>query len=178
MVVEVQQWPIALLAAPSPFLLRAGGGGPGLHLQAISPSQTLETGLPVCTLLAILILCWYSPLETILWSHMHRLSTVLPMLLLCPPCVAAALAFVLHSLKHRNALASAALMVVALVIRQQILATHHMRGKLDWAALSSVLNVLGLGISYFLYRRSVTVVPQPTKETLLSSTPVDDAPPA
>lgn len=53
-------WPRLLLAVASPLLLRAGGGGAGsAFYHSMTSSETLETGLPVSVLLAILVLCWY-----------------------------------------------------------------------------------------------------------------------
>ena len=153
-----QQWPLVLLAASSPFLLRGGGG----RLRGMSPSQTLETALPVCALLAILVLCWYGPLEKVLLSHTSfPLATALPMLLLCPPCLSAALAFILHSLRCRHAAVSATLLTLTIFIRQQILAQHHMRSASDWLALGSMLNLLMLSGGFWLYRHRVIWTPSP-----------------
>jgi hypothetical protein len=162
MVVVGQQWPLVLLAASSPFLLR---GGPSRR--CMSPSQTLETGLPVCTLLAILILCWYGPLENIMISNFHSpLRTVLPMLILCPPCIAAALAFVLYSLKCKHAAVPATLLSIALFVRQQILSTHRMAHRGDWLALSAVVNSLVVSIVFWVYRRKVVWTPCATAQPL------------
>ena len=153
--IDGQQWPLVLLAASSPFLLRGGPSRRGM-----TPSQTLETGLPVCTLLAILILCWYGPLENIMLTHFNSpLRTVLPMLILCPPCLAAALAFVVHCLKSRSAAVAATLLSIALFIKQQTLDAHHMRHRADWFALSSVVNLLISSLVFWLYRRRVVWVP-------------------
>ena len=155
-----QQWPLVLLAASSPFLLR---GGPSRRNMA--PSQTLETGLPVCALLAILVLCWYGPVENILLSHCNSpLRTVLPMLILCPPCLAAALAFILHTLKCRCAAVSAILLVVALFIRQQISPTHHMQHRSDFFALSATVNSLVISTAFWIYRQKVVWTPPPEEE--------------
>ena len=52
--------PHIILAAASPLLLRASSGtNKGLHYHRLSPSQTLETSLPISVVLAILVLCWY-----------------------------------------------------------------------------------------------------------------------
>ena len=157
------QWPLVLLSASSPFLLRGGGGR---VLRGMSPSQTLETALPVCTLLAFLILCWYGPVEKIILAHfISPLSTLLPMLILCPPCLSATLAFVLYSLKNRRAVVSAGLLTFALFIRQQILTEHHMLHKMDWMALSSVLNILASSIFFWLYKRKVLWQHKPPPST-------------
>jgi hypothetical protein len=154
--VDGQQWPLVLLAASSPFLLR---GGPSRR--HMTPSQTLETGLPICTLLAILVLCWYGPIETSLLTHFNSpLRTVIPMLVLCPPCIAAALAFVVHGLKTRSAGTAATLLSIALFIRQQTLPAHKMQHKIDWIALSSTLNLLLSALGYWLYRRHVVWTPE------------------
>ena len=153
-----QQWPLVLLAASSPFLLRGGGAG-----VRTSPAQTLETGLPVCALLAILVLCWYGPLEQVMLTHYFSspLKTVLPMLILAPPCLATALAFILHSLRCRHAAVPSTLLTIALFVRQQILPVHRMRHRADWFALSSLLNVVGVSVAFWLYRRKVVWTPTP-----------------
>ena len=51
------QWPLVLLSASSPFLLRGGGGR---VLRGISPSQTLETALPYFAGLSDFVLVWPS----------------------------------------------------------------------------------------------------------------------
>jgi hypothetical protein len=159
-----QQWPLVLLAASSPFLLR---GGPSRR--AMTPSQTLETGLPVCTLLAILILCWYGPLENILITHFNApLKTVLPMLILCPPCIAAALAFVVYSLKEQRAAVSATLLSIALFIRQQTLSAHGMQHKFDWFALFAALNLLLTAFAYWFYRHRVIWKPVETPKNIVN----------
>jgi hypothetical protein len=108
-----------------------------------------------------LILCWYSPVETIMLSHFNTsLKTVLPMLILCPPCIAAALAFVVYSLKSRCATVSATLLSLALFARQQALHGHHMGHRGDWFAMSSALNLLVTALAYWLYRRRVVWAPE------------------
>jgi hypothetical protein len=96
------RWPLVLLAASSPVLLRAGGGGVGPFMHSLPPSQTLETGLPVSILLAILVICWYSPLESTLllpsfeqFKYVH-LATFIPMMVLGPSLISATLAFILR----------------------------------------------------------------------------------
>ena len=159
------QWPLVLLSASSPFLLRGGGTR---VLRGMSPSQTIETALPVCTLLAFLVLCWYGPLEKIILAHfISPLSTLLPMLILCPPCLAASLAFILYSLKARRSIISATILTCALFIKQQALPMHHMQNKSDWMALSSILNIFGCSFAFWLYHRKV--VCQPTTTHFIST---------
>lgn len=56
---QATMWPHIMLAAASPWLLRASSGtNKGLHYHRLSPSQTLETSLPISVVLAILVLCW------------------------------------------------------------------------------------------------------------------------
>jgi hypothetical protein len=153
------QWPLVLLSASSPFLLRGGGSR---ALRGMSPAQTLETALPVCTLLAFLVLCWYGPLEKILLAHFTSpLQTLLPMLILCPPCLAATLAFVLYSLKRRQTLVTVTLFTCGLFIRQQVLQGHRMQTRFDWFALSSAFNMVVSSISYYAYHRRVVWVAPP-----------------
>jgi hypothetical protein len=118
-------WPFLILAAVSPILLRAGGGGVyvgGLY-HSMSPSQTLETGLPVNSLLAGLVLSWFSPLESVLvhTQNLVRHGYFLTMLLLAPAALAATLALLLHALRRRASLISVTVLLFALMVRQQTL---------------------------------------------------------
>jgi hypothetical protein len=141
-------WPFLILAACSPILLRAGGGGVyvgGLY-HSMTPSQTLETGLPVNGLLAGLVLAWFSPLESALvhTQNLVRHGYFVAMLVLAPAALAATLALLLHALRRRTALISVAVLLFALMIRQQTL--HRALGQhnaLDvWGLCCAALSLL------------------------------------
>ena len=79
----------------------------------MSPPYALETGLPVATLLAILVVCWYTPVEV---PSNTRLATWIPMLLICPPSLAVTLAFILRGFRRRQTLGTGVVLVVAFTI--------------------------------------------------------------
>ena len=149
-------WPFMLLAAVSPLLLRAGGGGVlsgGLY-HTMSPSQTLETGIPVNGLLAGLVLSWFSPLENAL-VHTHALvnrGNCLAMVLVVPPALAATLALLLHSLRCRTSLVSVTVLTFAVMVRQQCAHTNnndhdHNNNNNEQRAGGAALDVLGLCVA-------------------------------
>jgi hypothetical protein len=125
---EPSLWPFLLLSAASPVLLRAGGGGVfvGGLFHAMTPSQTLETGIPVNGLLAGLVLSWFSPLEAAL-SHTRELmqsGNLLLMGLIAPPALATTLALLLYALRRRTTLISVAVLTFIVTVRQQTLVSH------------------------------------------------------
>ena len=150
------KWPLIMLSASSPILLRAGCGGVGNFFFSLPPSQTLETGLPVSTILAILVVCWHNPSESIVQDFLGIIDykTAIPLFIICPMCICAALAFILYGFKTRASGIIAILLLIILCIRQQILPAHHMQSTLDWTSLSSVLNTLACLVWYTLYKRS------------------------
>lgn len=153
------KWPLIILSASSPIFLRAGGGGIGRFFYSLPPSQTLETGLPVSTILAILILCWHSPTEHILREieHMINYKTAIPMLILCPLLISASLAFLLYSFKRRSAGIISVVLLIVLCVRQQIATIRHEKTTLDCIAISSVAQTFGGLLMYLLYKRYVFV---------------------
>jgi hypothetical protein len=60
--VSERPWPMMMLSFSSPLLIRMGTINPRTvaHNIIMSPSQSLEAGLPVSAILSILILCWYN----------------------------------------------------------------------------------------------------------------------
>ena len=117
------RWPFLILSGISPILLRAGSGAVylgGLH-HTMTPTQTLETGLPVILVLSGLILSRFSPLEEILMTHtaIWRASTFWPMLCIVPMALTAELALLLFTLRRRTSLVAVAALAMLLVVRQQ-----------------------------------------------------------
>lgn len=155
------KWPLIILSASSPMFLRAGGGGVSNFYFSLPPSQTLETGLPVSTILAILVLCWHNPNEQIIHDiqGMINLKTAIPMFVICPMCVAAALAFILYGFKKRSSGIIAVVLLLILCIRQQISSPHHLKSHLDWITLGNTANTVILVVSYLLYRKNVLLPP-------------------
>lgn len=159
------RWPLVLLAASSPVLLRAGGGGVGPFMHSLPPSQTLETGLPVSILLAILVICWYSPLESSLllpsmvqFKDIH-LPTFLPMIILGPSLVSATLAFVLRGFRNRSACTTAIILTCALVVRQQINPLHRLSSHKDCVAILLCLVMISIHVCFVVYKRRVELIP-------------------
>jgi hypothetical protein len=145
------------LSASSPIFLRAGGGGIGRFFYSLPPSQTLETGLPVSTILAILIICWHSPTEHILREFQHLINpkTAIPMFVLCPLFIAASLAFLLHCFKRRSAGIISVILLTVLCVRQQIATLSHPKNTLDCVTISFVAHTIGGLLMYLLYKRHV-----------------------
>jgi len=158
------KWPLIILSASSPIFLRAGGGGIGRFFYSLPPSQTLETGLPVSTILAILILCWHSPTEHILREiqTMINYKTAIPMFVLCPLLIAAILAFVLYAFKRRSAGIVSVILLVVMCVRQQIATIRHPKTSLDWISISTSIHTVGFLAVYMLYKRRVLLSEQST----------------
>jgi hypothetical protein len=161
------QWPFMLLASASPLLLYVGMGAmvmPSMrapappHLFLLTPSKTLETGLPVSLLLACIVLSWFNPLETailptlLLASHLrfHIL-----MVATAPVLFVATLAFLLHALRSRLLSPAIAALTSVFVVRQGVMHLAHsssrprsmpflMSAALALAALSLALAVARL----------------------------------
>jgi len=172
------KWPLIILSASSPIFLRAGGGGVSTFYYSLPPSQTLETGLPVSTILAILVLCWHNPNEQIVRDveSMIDIKTALPMFLICPLCVAAALAFVLYGFKRRSSGIISVVLLLIMCVRQQISNKHKLQSKLDWASLLNTIHALFLVCVYLWYKNSVQIPMQqrrtgPRKPFLVPSHP-------
>ena len=156
------RWPLILLAASSPILLRAGGGGVGPFTHSLPPSQTLETGLPVSILLAILVICWYSPLEGALLMlaplrDKMYLATLIPMLIFSPPFLSAALAFVLRGFKNRSTYTTSMILTIILVVRQQI--ERKVTSSLDGVSLFLCTLIPLTMFTFVVYKRKVEMKP-------------------
>ncbi len=162
------RWPLVLLAASSPVLLRAGGGGVGPFMHSLPPSQTLETGLPVSTLLAILVICWYSPLESTLllpsveqFKNIH-LATFIPMMVLGPSLISASLAFVLRGFRNRSACTTAIILTCALVVKQQIHPSRRLSSRGDFVAIFLCVVMVCMHVWFVAYKRKVEIIPSAT----------------
>jgi hypothetical protein len=153
----IVKWPFILLAMTSPIMLRAGGGGGGQFRHYMPPSQTLETGLPVSALLSILVLCWYSPSSIELIGHIQfgNISTIIPMLILCPPCISSTLIFLLRGFKTRMSYVPSVIITCILVIRQQI--TRNFQGYIDWISLFNAFVAIVALMVFFIYQKRVII---------------------
>ena len=107
-------WPLAAGTVFAPALLRGSCGydrrrdtplmsprgmcrwlvGPSVArlLTDIGYSHALEAGLPVATLLATLVMCWYSPLGTM--PPQLDPARAVPMLIVCPTTLGVMIAFI------------------------------------------------------------------------------------
>ncbi len=172
-----RQWPMMLLSFSSPLLMRMGTINPRTiaHKIIMSPSQSLEAGLPISTLLAILVLCWYSPLDMALLqtSGELRMQTFVPMLVLCPSCLAAILAFILRGFHTKQTLSTVVPLTTTCVIVQQTM-DRKMRDRGDWFLLWGTLLMLGCSLLFYLYRQKVLVLAEKRcdKKTALEAQPL------
>jgi len=153
------KWPLIFLSATSPVFLRAGGGGVGNFFFSLPPSQTLETGLPVSVVLAILVLCYHNPTTGLVqdFAAMTEVRFVVPLFVLCPLCLAAALAFILYGFKKRSAGVIASLLLLILCIRQQTTAKHRLQSHLDWLSLGFTLNTVTCVAWYMIYKKKTVL---------------------
>jgi len=158
------KWPFLFLATCSPILLRAGGGGVGNFIYSLSPSHTLEIGLPVSVLLAILVLCWHSPTENILNQHEFHMSTALPMLFICPLCLAGALTFILYGFKRRSCGIISCILLLTLAVRQQMHEKHRFRDLHDVTSFCLSLASFAVMLIYLACRYRYEGQPPPKAE--------------
>ena len=105
----------------------------------MTPSKTLETGLPVSLLLACILLGWFNPIEAALWADHPQSPLQQPRLLLlllaAPLLLVSVLAFLMHALRSRSVLPALALLTAVLAARQQATRTTPPRA-IDAAALT------------------------------------------
>ena len=114
----------------------------------------METGLPVSILLSILVICWYSPLESPLLKQLTDVGTLAPMFILCPLLISGALVFVLRGFKNRSCSYTSIILTCILVVRQQI--TRKLKDKLDWVTLSLCIFSVTLTIFFIVYKKNVS----------------------
>lgn len=156
---ERPSWPMMLLSFCSPLLMRMGTINPRTiaHKILMSPSQSLEAGLPISTLLAILVLCWYSPLDRALMQASTSdltMQAFVPMLVLCPSCMAAILAFILRGFHKKQTLGVVVPLTAACVAVQQAV-ERKMRARGDWVLVAGTAMVLSFSLLFHLYLQRV-----------------------
>ena len=162
-------WPRVLLAAASPLLLKGGTSSSSFYHHTMTPSETLETGLPVSSLLAILVLCWYSPLDEVVAGISAALQpwTFVPLLVIAPPYLAAILSLILYSFRARCCGVAAAVLSAALAVRQFFVVAD-VRGALVAASLSLVFaafpSLVDVLVAYYYYRRSGALAVPPSDD--------------
>jgi hypothetical protein len=134
-------WPAWLiLSAASPPLLYAGlGGASSSAALMMTPSKTLETGLPMSLLLACVLLGWFNPIEAALWADHGAQALQQPRMLLlliaAPLLLVSVLAFLMHALRSRSVLPALALLTAVMAVRQQATRASSPRA-IDAAALT------------------------------------------
>jgi hypothetical protein len=156
-------WAMMLLSFSSPLLMRMGTLNPRTiaHNIIMSPSQSLEVGLPISNLLAILVLCWYSPLDSVFRRHSPiNVQLFVPMLVLCPSCLAAVLAFILRGFQNKQTLATVVPLVCTCIVVQQVM-ERRLENEGDWALVSGAFLALLISLLFVLYKRKVVEAPPP-----------------
>ena len=157
LVISERPWPMMLLSFSSPLLMRMGTINPRTiaHNIIMSPSQSLEVGLPISNLLAILVLCWYSPLDSVFRRPSAiNIQLFVPMLVLCPSCLAARLAFILRGFRNKQTLGTIVPLVFTCVVVQQAV-DRKLKNAGDWGLLAGTLVALLLSLLLVLYKRKV-----------------------
>ena len=117
-----EMWTQIVVGAASPFFIWASTGavGASTFYHRLSASQTLETSLPVSLVLAILILCWYSPVEEVISFSMFRTWRLACMMVLVPPYLSATLALLLHAFRTRKIAVAALVLTFILSVRLSV----------------------------------------------------------
>ncbi len=150
-------WPMMMLSFSSPLLIRMGTINPRTIAYNIimSPSQSLEAGLPISTILAILILCWYSPLDTIFQkTSANSMQILVPMVVLCPSCLAAILAFIIRGFAKKQSLGVVIPLTCTCIIVQQV-TDRKMKNHGDWGLVFGMAIALLVSLLFILYKRKV-----------------------
>lgn len=165
----VRGWPMMfILAFVSPLLLRLAIPQPTTSL--MTPSQVLEAALPVSCLHALLVLSWYSPPSggSLLVEDFQAkaLPIFVPMLLICPFCHVAILAFILRGFRHKQTLPTVIVLALAAVIVQQVL-DHRMRAYSDMVVILIAGKLIVLSICFLVYRARAISPPKPEDEPLV-----------
>lgn len=128
-------WPHIIISATSPFLMRMAAGTDILLHHRLTPSQILETSLPVTLVLAILAMCWSVPLFGLCWSIIRmtpapsrygpydgdavpHVGPVELLLLLASPFLAGTLALLLASFRNRGVGGVSVVLAAVLAVRQ------------------------------------------------------------
>jgi len=155
--VSERPWAMMLLSFSSPLLLRMGTLNPRTiaHNIIMSPSQSLEVGLPISNLLAILVLCWYSPLDNVFRRPSPiNMQLFVPMMVLCPSCLAALLAFILRGFQNKQTLATVVPLVCTSVAVQQATG-RRLKNEGDWVLMCGASLALVISLMFVLYKRKV-----------------------
>jgi hypothetical protein len=120
-----EMWTQIVVGASSPFFIWASTGavGASAFYHRLSASQTLETSLPVSLVLAILVLCWYSPVEEMISFSMFRTWRLACMMVLVPPYLSATLALLLHAFRTRKIAVAALVLTFILSARLSVSST-------------------------------------------------------
>ena len=120
--------------------------------QGLSPPYALETGLPIATLLSILVVCWYTPVEL---PTAQNLSTWIPMIIFCPPAISVTLAFILRGFRRRQTLGTGVVLVLAFCIFRAVCApptiTYHDR----WLPVGLAIAMATMSVVRGLYHADV-----------------------
>lgn len=83
-------------------------------MPTMSATHSLEAGLPVASLLATMVMCWYSP--TPLQPHGGNLGRMIPMLLISPATLGIMIAFIQRGFRKKQTLGTCVVFVVMFVV--------------------------------------------------------------
>ena len=145
---------LLLLAFVSPLLLRMALTN---NHGAVPPSQVLEAALPVSCLHAVLVIGWYNSMADFTTSD-KDLATFVPMLVICPFCQAASLAFILRAFSQKQSLPLAVVLTLTAFVVQQATA-HRLAARSDWALLALALALLLACAALAFYRARAFMPP-------------------
>jgi hypothetical protein len=144
-------WPFTVMAALSPCLLYMGSGA-GLHaFHSMPPSKTLETGLPICLLMACIVLSWFNPLESLVLQELFSMRAWVIMSVMAPPLLVALLALLVQMLRSKCILTGLAVLTTVFVVRQQGLRVGPVR-LLDLASIMCTVIAMALAIVQLVHR--------------------------
>ena len=143
-------WPLAALTAFAPTLLRSScQHWPPETNKGLSPPYALETGLPVATLLSILVVGWYNPVQLPNQDHM---ATWVPMMIFCPPAIAATLAFIIRGFRRRQTLGTSVVLVVGFTAFRAATSPSDLSSRDRWLpfgmAIAMVMTAMARGLYY------------------------------
>ena len=132
---RLPSWPFVLMVSTSPALLYMGSGA-GLHaFHSMPPSKTLETGLPICLLMACIVLSWFNPIEMLVVQELLHMRSWVLMSLLAPPLLVIVLVLLVQMMRSRSILTGLAVLAAVFAVRQQTLRVGPVRA-LDAGALT------------------------------------------
>jgi hypothetical protein len=99
----------------------------------------------------------------------------IPMLVLCPSCLAAVLAFILRGFRNKQTLGVVVPLATTCIVVQQIM-DRKMKNSGDWALVGGAAAVLLLSLLFVLYRQKVLADAPSRKEIRKEEDPPEAIP--